>query len=87
MLTALFVHSRNRFKSLYAYVQQLKEVLPIFQVTGSNNLLLHVAVADVDHLRNLVLDRFAERPEVGTCETSIVFSLYSQPALPRLIPS
>jgi DNA-binding Lrp family transcriptional regulator len=80
-------HSRNRFRSLYAHVQQLREVLQIFQVSGVNDLLIHVAVADVDHLRNLVVDQLATRPEVATCETSVIFSSFRQSRLPLRIPS
>ena len=43
-----------------------------FQVTGANDLLFHVAVPDVDHLRDLVVDRLATRPEVAVCETSVI---------------
>src|SRR5215469_6201431 len=37
-------HSPSRYRSLYAYLQQLREVLQVFQVTGATDLLIHVAV-------------------------------------------
>ena len=78
-------HSQSRFRSLFAYVQQLIEVLQVFQVTGANDLLIHVAVADVDHLRDLVVDRLATRPEVAACETSVIFLSSRKSVLPRYV--
>jgi len=78
-------HSQSRFRSLFAYVQQLIEVLQVFQVTGANDLLIHIAVADVDHLRDLVVDRLATRPEVAACETSVIFLSSRKSVLPRYV--
>jgi DNA-binding Lrp family transcriptional regulator len=79
----LVKHSRNRFRSLYAYTHRLPEVLQVFHVSGVNDLLLHVAVTDVGHLRDLVTDGLATRPEVASCETSVIFSQFRQRQLPR----
>jgi DNA-binding Lrp family transcriptional regulator len=79
----LVKHSRDRFHSLYAYAHRLPEVLQVFQVSGVNDLLLHVAVRDVGHLRDLIVDGLATRPEVASCETSVIFSQFRQTRLPR----
>jgi DNA-binding Lrp family transcriptional regulator len=79
----LVKHSRNRFRSLYAHTRRLQEVLQVFQISGAKDLLLHVAVKDTGHLRDLIVDRLATRPEVASCETSIVFSQFRQTRLPR----
>jgi len=75
-------HSRVTFRSFYAHVRVLPEVVQVFQVSGATDLLIHVAVRDVAHLHDLKLDRLATRSEVAHCETSLVFSLFRQPRLP-----
>jgi DNA-binding Lrp family transcriptional regulator len=68
-------HSRVKFRSLYVHIRQFPEVLQVFHVSGVNDLLLHVAVRDVAHLRDLIVDELATRSEVANCETSVIFSL------------
>jgi DNA-binding Lrp family transcriptional regulator len=76
-------HARSKFKSLEAYVRQLPEVLALFHVSGATDLLLHVAVRDIQHLRDLIVDSIAARPEVANCETSVIYSQLRNPRLPR----
>jgi DNA-binding Lrp family transcriptional regulator len=47
-----------------------RETLSLFHVTGDDDFLLHVAVADTDHLRGFVLNRLLRRPEVEHVRTS-----------------
>jgi DNA-binding Lrp family transcriptional regulator len=68
-------HSRVKFRSLYTHIRRFPEVLQVFHVSGVNDLLLHVAVSDVAHLRDLIVDQLATRSEVANCETSVIFSL------------
>jgi DNA-binding Lrp family transcriptional regulator len=69
-------HAKQTFKSLYAHLLSLPEVLAIFHVSGENDLQVHVAVRDIRHLRDLIVERFAGRSEVGHCETSVLFDVY-----------
>jgi DNA-binding Lrp family transcriptional regulator len=69
-------HARQTFKSLYAHLLSLPEVLTVFHVSGENDLQVHVAVRDVQHLRDLIVEGFAGRPEVGHCETSVLFDVH-----------
>ena len=78
----LLRHSRNKFRSLYQHIHHLPEILQVFHVSGVNDLLLHVAVRDVAHLRDLIVDQLATRSEVANCETSVVFSLFRNSRLP-----
>lgn len=73
-------HSRVKFRSLYAHIRRFPEVLQVFHVSGLNDLLLHVAVRDVAHLRDLIVDELATRSEVANCETSVIFSLLRNPS-------
>ena len=76
-------HARSKFKSLEAHMHALPEVLTVFHVSGVNDLLVHVAVRDIGHLRNLIVDRIATRAEVANCETAVIYSLFQKPGLPR----
>lgn len=51
----------------------LPEVLEIYQVSGTEDLLVHVATRDTDHLRSLVMGALIEGGGVRHVETSIVF--------------
>src|SRR5215472_17346928 len=75
-------HSRDKFRSLYDHIHGLPEVLQVLHVSGVNDLLLHVAVRDVIHLRDLVVDEIATRSEVANCETSVIFSSFRNSRLP-----
>ena len=72
----LVKHSREAFRRLYAHLRTLPEVLCVYHVTGVNDLQVHVAVRDIDHLRSLIVERFAVRPEVDHCETAVIYELH-----------
>jgi hypothetical protein len=40
---------------------------------GENDFLVHVAVRDANHLRDLALDAFTTREEVSHIQTSLVY--------------
>jgi len=60
----------------------LPETLSVFHVTGVNDLQVHVAVRDVEHLRELIVERVATRPQVAHCETSVVYASDRKHRLP-----
>jgi DNA-binding Lrp family transcriptional regulator len=66
-------HSRELVDSLLDYVQTLPEVLQIYHVAGADDFLVHVAVRDTTHLRDLALDSFTIRSEVDRIETRLIF--------------
>jgi DNA-binding Lrp family transcriptional regulator len=55
-------------------VTGLPEVLSVFVMSGSDDFLLHIAVADNDHLSGFVLDRLTQRKEIVDVRTSVIFS-------------
>jgi DNA-binding Lrp family transcriptional regulator len=72
----LVKHSREAFRRFYGHLRLLPEVLCVFHVTGVNDLQIHVAVRDIHHLRTLIVERFATRPEVDHCETAVIYELH-----------
>lgn len=74
-------HSRDDLNAFHAYLLTLREVLAFYHVAGANDYLLHVAVANSDHLRDFALDAFTTRPEVAHIETSLIFTFRRNPEL------
>ena len=61
-----------------AHVRSFEEVVGIFEVGGADDFILHVAVRNSSHLRELVYERIQPLPEVIRTETNIVFRHESQ---------
>lgn len=76
-------HSRDLVNDFELYVQGIDEVVAAYHVTGEHDFLLHVVVADTEHLRDLLLDRFTTRDEVSRVQTQILFSYRRRPARPN----
>lgn len=75
-------HSRADVAAFNACLGGLREVLAFYHIAGAEDFLVHVAVRDSDHLRDLVLDAFTTRPEVARIETNLIFSFQRNPELP-----
>lgn len=75
-------HSRADLDAFHAHLLTLTEVLAFYHVAGANDFLLHVAVADSNHLRDFALDAFTTRPEVAHIETSLIFTFRRNPDVP-----
>ncbi len=66
-------HSRDLVENLQKEIALMPEVRSVYLVSGQFDFLIHVAVKDTDHLRNLALDYFTVRPEVTRIETVLIF--------------
>jgi DNA-binding Lrp family transcriptional regulator len=78
-------HSRDLVDSFRAYVVGLAEVRSVFHVTGGDDFLVHVAVRDSDHLRDLALDSFTTRHEVDHIQTRLIFQYTPTWRMPVLV--
>lgn len=65
--------SRKNIDAFRTWALKLPETVGLFVVTGNEDFLLHVAVADNDALYALVIDHLTERPEVADVRTSVVY--------------
>jgi DNA-binding Lrp family transcriptional regulator len=74
----------NRFLS---DMESIPEVQSVFMVNGRHDVVLHMCVKDIDHLRNLGLDRITSQPIVVSIETSIVYDGRTRKQLPVLLDS
>ena len=75
-------HARDQVEAFRAHVLSLHEVLSVFHVAGADDFLVHVAVRDAHHLRDLALDAFTRREEVAHLQTSLVFEHARAPEMP-----
>jgi len=66
-------HSREQYDALRAHALALPEVVAVYHMAGENDFLVHVRARDAQHLRDLAIDRFITRAEVGHIETWLMF--------------
>ena len=86
-LEALFMielskHERGIVDRFLDDVVDVPEVRFAFLVTGRYDLVVHVVVRDMQHLKDLALDNFTNRPGVTRIETSIIFDARRRYELP-----
>ena len=63
----------DRIDSLVGALEALPETLAVYLLSGADDVLVHLAVADAAHLRDVVLSRIATLDGVTDERTSIVF--------------
>lgn len=63
-------------------ILQHPEVRAVSYLAGRHDFLVHVAVKDSDHLRDVVMHAFTEVPDVRHIETSLVFEHHERRVLP-----
>lgn len=76
-------HSRELVESFRDHLISLREVVGVYHVAGQVDFMVHVAVRDAQHLRNLTLDEFTTRTEVSRLNTAIVYEHYGETAWPN----
>ncbi|MES9902367.1 MAG: Lrp/AsnC family transcriptional regulator [Sedimenticola sp.] len=76
-------HSRERVEAFQSEIKNMPEVRTLYLVSGQYDFLVHVAVRDTEHLRNLALDSFTVRPEVARIETVLIFDHSRKFVLPN----
>ena len=78
----LVQHAKVSFQELESELLAMREVVSVYLLTGAQDLLVHVAVRDVAHLRD-VLQSFTDRGDVAHVETSLVFEFARAKTLPN----
>jgi DNA-binding Lrp family transcriptional regulator len=77
-------HSRTQVQNLRDHLLSLPETVGFFHLTGEFDFLVHVAVRDADHLRDLALDAFTAREEVAQIQTALLYAVEQKPVWPNL---
>jgi len=75
----LQTHDQTSLRSLRALLESRDEVVGLYHLSGAEDLLVHVACRDTDHLRALVIDAIGAHAAVRQVETSLVFEHLSRP--------
>ncbi len=66
-------HLRERVEAFRDDLAQVPGVIAIYNTSGGNDFLIHVATTSTDALRDFVLDQVASRDGVTHTETSLLF--------------
>lgn len=77
-------HGRGTIERVAAELLALPEVVQLYHVAGSQDLLVHVVARGAEHLRVLVTDHFSAREEVAHIETALIFEHHRADVVPRL---
>lgn len=78
----LSTHAPAALDDLRAWLLARPEVIAVYHLAGAADLLVHVAVRDSSHLREIALDGITARDEVARIETWLVFSHHRSHGLP-----
>lgn len=76
-------HANIDFDNLFKEIVQLEEVVNVYLLAGTVDLMAHVAVRDVKQLRELVVDTFTARHEIAQLETSLIYKFEHCHTLPN----
>jgi len=79
--------SRDLIEGFRDWVGGLTETVGVFVVSGGEDFLVHIAVADTDGLYSFVIDRLTERREVADVRTSVVYEHLRTKVVEPLTPS
>jgi DNA-binding Lrp family transcriptional regulator len=74
---------RQATENLLEHASSLPETVRVMALTGTTDFIVHVAVRDMDHLRDLVWS-LIERREVGRIQSSLVLAKVEGPSLQPL---
>ncbi|MCB9763504.1 MAG: Lrp/AsnC family transcriptional regulator [Alphaproteobacteria bacterium] len=78
----LDVHHAKSVAALRDHLLGLPEVVALFHTGGEADFLVHVAVRDAEHLRQLAFDAFAGRAELRRMETNLIFEVQRKAGWP-----
>jgi len=84
LMIELSKHKRSTVDRFMEDIAGVEEVRAAFLVTGQHDVVVHVMVRDMQHLKDLVLDQFTNRPGVNRIETSVIFDRRQRYDLPIL---
>jgi len=80
----LRTHTREQVSDAWIQLSALPEVVAAWYVGGDDDIVLHVAVRDTPHLRDLALDKLTSRAEIDRIRTELVFQHHrSRPPIYR----
>jgi DNA-binding Lrp family transcriptional regulator len=79
-------HSRASVGNFRDRALKVREVIALYNVTGSEDFLVHVVARDLEHLYQLARDTLTSFGEVDHIQTLLIFDAIRRPELPQLNP-
>lgn len=80
-------HDRDDIDGFRSHVLARDEVVCFYHVSGDDDFMLHVAVRDVEHLREFIINTLSVRPEIVHIETRLIFEERRNPGFPVYVPT
>lgn len=74
--------SRDHLQDFAARIRRRPEVRSVFFLTGADDFLVHVAMADAGALRDFVVEQLSSHPEISLTETHLIFEHLRGAGLP-----
>lgn len=65
-------HSEKNVRAFRKHAKSLPEVVRLYHLAGASDFIVHVAVRDAEHLRELAMTAFTIREEVDRIHTSLL---------------
>jgi DNA-binding Lrp family transcriptional regulator len=75
-------YERGAIDRFMSDMESIPEVRRVFLLSGRHDVVVHLAVRDIDYLRNLGFDRITSQPMVVSIETSFVYDSRGRNELP-----
>lgn len=82
----LRAHAPDVFDAFYQHVCQLRETLVVYRIAGADDFLLHVGVADSEHLLQFTMRSLTSHPAVDRVQTTLIFDFARAPVVPPTPP-
>jgi DNA-binding Lrp family transcriptional regulator len=79
-------HDREDIDAFRQHVLARDEVVSFYHVSGDDDFMLHVALRDVEHLREFIINALSVRPEIVHIETRLIFEERRNPGFPVYVP-
>lgn len=83
----LSTQTREAFATMTSRLESLAEVVAFYDMSGADDFLIHVAVRDPQHLRDLVTEGITSAAEVKHVETALIFEHKRKPKRARYASS
>lgn len=79
-------HSRETAQDFVSRALELPETIALYNVSGTEDYLVHVAIPDSTALQALILDRLLTMPQVAHCRTQLIFGVPLTAPIRKLAP-
>jgi DNA-binding Lrp family transcriptional regulator len=76
--------NREVIEGFKSYAASLPEVLSVYVVAGRDDLLLHIAVPDIEAAHGFLMDRLSGRREVIGFHSSVIYQHIRNPVITPL---